>query len=434
VPGAHQVGSSIAFRTSAFVGLSASLWVLVGVFSTEKLSFLYKDTLHLTAGEVATLGILIGVPGYLRVIMGAGADLFPFLGYHRRSYYALSWLLMAAAMFSMATVAAYSLATVVLLVIVYASGSNLLFVIMDAVMVRVGNETGTIGQLQSIQQGVQLLLGVTFAGPLAGFATQHWSYKTCFLAAGACALIGAVLVGLIAEPSRFTSVTTDHRQLWKNERRETTTTLLKTFRGAGLWALIAYIFYLVITPGSDLAQFYYSVDVLHLSKQTIGNLRIPGSLGALIAMAGFALASPHISIRAMVWGAFSADCAGYLVSFALADGRSAYLVAFCLGFTGYVYTLSLITLGARACPAGIEAAVYGLVNGAMSLGGTISNKIGSTIYDAFGPMHGHSLTNGWHATLWSGLALSLAGIVFIPFLPSWTRSSEPLRSLRSVER
>ena len=39
---------------------------LVGTFSAEKLLFLYKEQLHLSAGGLATLAILVAVPNYLR--------------------------------------------------------------------------------------------------------------------------------------------------------------------------------------------------------------------------------------------------------------------------------------------------------------------------------------------------------------------------------
>ncbi|HLV80702.1 MAG TPA: hypothetical protein VKT32_10485, partial [Chthonomonadaceae bacterium] len=84
--------------------------------------------------------------------------------------------------------------------------------------------------------------------------------------------------------------------------------------------------------------------------------------------------------------------------------------------------------------AGIEGTVYGLVLAAISLGGTLSEKIGGTLYDYFGPMnhvHHYSITHGWVWAVWIGLIFTLIAVVFIPFLPAWTKSNEPLHG--SVE-
>jgi MFS family permease len=97
---------------------------------------------------------------------------------------------------------------------------------------------------------------------------------------------------------------------------------------------------------------------------------------------------------------------------------------------GVIYGLCLNTLGARACPPGIEGAVYGLVMAAIALGGALTNEFGSWLYDFFGPVnraHHYSVIHGWDWSLYIGLAFTLMAGFLIPFLPPWTRSHEPLQ-------
>ena len=85
-------------------------------FSGEKLGFLYKDQLHLTAGGTASLVVLLAIPDYLRPFIGAGSDFFPLLGYHRRSYYALAALLSALGFFGLSLLPHFAYLTTALLV------------------------------------------------------------------------------------------------------------------------------------------------------------------------------------------------------------------------------------------------------------------------------------------------------------------------------
>jgi hypothetical protein len=101
-----------------------------------------------------------------------------------------------------------------------------------------------------------------------------------------------------------------------------------------------------------------------------------------------------------------------------------------LGIVGIWYMLALLTIAARACPPGIEAAAYGLVLAAIDLGGTLGEKIGSSIFDHYGGV-GRPV-DSWHSLLTIGFLLSGLAALFIPFLPSWARSRQTLREQREV--
>ncbi len=428
-----------AGRVALLIGASVILNTVVGVFSGEKLSFLYKDVLGLSASGMATLRLVAGIPAYLRPLMGAGSDLFPLFGFHRRSYYAFSWLLMALGFLCLAGMHHYHYGSVLGLVIVTGAGGNLLFVIMDAIMVAVGNPTGRVGQFQTIQQGVPLLLGLTFAGPLSGYVTQHWSYTACFLTAALLALGGVPLALIITEERvgvarRGQETAEEHAARTAaraEERARVAASLRLAARSPGLWAVVGFVFYLIVTPGTNTAQFFYSVNVLHFSKQFLGTLAIPGSAGAIFGLLLFAFLSRRLPVRALVWGAFLMDCSLYLASMGLHSRTSGLVVTFLLSFLGTIYTLCLLTLAARACPPGIEGTVYGLVMSAISLAGALGEKLGASLFDYFGPPSHHTIAQGWFGLLWCGFAFTVLAAVFIPFLPAWAKSGEPLRPRES---
>ena len=407
---------------------------LVGTFSGEKLLFLYKEQLHLSAGGLATLAILVAIPSYLRPFIGAGSDLFPLLGYHRRSYYALAALTTALGYFCLSLVSHYTYLTTLLLVMIAFAGSVTLMIIADAIMVAVGNRTGTVGRVQAVQQFTPFLLALLFAAHLGGYVTQHWSYARCFGTAALVSLLTLPLMFLIDEKrvsagQHAQETPAEHAErleVKRAERAQTVTALRSAARSPGLWTVVAYVFYLIFTPGTNMAKLYYSVDTLHFSKQFIGDLGQFNAAGVLLGILSFAAVSRKLPVMAVTWGAWALDCSLYLINFGLHDPLSAKVVAFVGAFAGIIYGLSLYTLAARACPPHIEGTVYGLVLSSIALAGALGEKVGSTLYDYYGPQSGHDAAYAWHAINVWGLALTVPAALLILLLPAWTKSRRPL--------
>ena len=434
-------GDLSAFRRiAAFLTLSVILGAFGGAVTGEKTTFLYKEVMHLTPGDIGTLGILINIPAYLQPFLGAGSDLFPLFGSHRRSYYLVSILVRAGAYWGLACLSQYHYATVVCLMLVFASGGVLSSVIINAVMVAVGNRTRRLGQLQSLIVFVPAVLSLLYTARLSGYVTQNWSYHHAFGLAAVLMLLHLPLVLLIDEKPAAPAGEqqegdrpAERREARREERARSAAALRDATRSPGLWAIIGFVFYLILTPGINNAQIYYMTDVLHFSKQLIGSLGAYSSAGSIVAMGLFAASSRRLPVRSLVWCAWGMDCIGYPIWVLLHSPDSAKVIYFLTACTGVWYSLCLSTLAARACPPGVEGTVYGLIMSAIAVAGVLSDKIGGNMYDYFGPLntaHHWTITHGWDYSLWVGLAFTLVGFVFIPFLPAWAKSREPLGGAR----
>lgn len=425
--------NSAFWRVAFLMAGTVTAWILVATFSAEKLSFLYKDELHLSAGGTATLAILLAVPQYLRPVIGASSDLFPLFGYHRRSYYVLAALLGAAGYYSLSLFPHPSYWTTALLVMVTIAGAATLMIMADTVMVTVGNRTGTVGRIQSVQQFLPLLLSFVYLAHLSGYVTQHWSYAQCFQAAALLSLLPLPLTLLIDEKRtlsrpRAEETPEEHAAqaaAKQAERTRTLAALREASQSPGLWAVVAFVFYLIFTPGTNTALFYYKVNTLHFSKQFIGDLGRYGSAGSMLGIAAFALFSRRASVFSIVLGAWLLDCSLYAIDFALHDALTAKIVTFGAAFLGIVYSLCLYTLAARACPPQIAGTIYGLFMAAILLAGTLGEKVGSSLYDHYGPASYHSIAYGWFALNGWGLALTIPAGLLIFFLPAWAKSWAP---------
>ena len=422
------------WRVALLMAGTVAVYALVNAFSAEKLSFFYKEQLHLSATAFSTLLILLNVPTYFRPLIGASSDLFPLLGYHRRSYYALAGLLQAAGFFALSLFAHPSYWTTALLIIVTVAGGVTLLIMADAVMVQVGNRTGTVPRLQGIQQFVPYALSFLVLARLSGYVTQHWSYGACFRTAALMALLVLPLTLLIDEKRvsggrQAHESAAEHRERRDEkarERAESLTALRQAVRSPGLWAVLAYVFYLVLTPSGATAQFYFEVDVLHFSKQFIGNLGQWSSAGVILGILTVVAISRRISVRTLVWSGWVIGTVSYLLNFALRDRLSAEIIFFVISYFGIISNLSLYTLAARACPPKVEGTIYGLFMASIGLAATFSNKIGSMLYDFYGPAHHHSAVYGWYAMTWWGFGLTVPAALLILLMPAWSRSRTPL--------
>lgn len=438
-PASHKAD---LYRIVVLAVLFATLGAFLTAYTLEKLLFLYKEPLHLTPGEVGTVGIIVGIPTYLQPFMGAFSDLNPLFGYHRRSYFVLGGIIGAAGFLSLALQAHYFYGTVIALVMLATAGVIMINVVLNAVLVVVGNATGTFGRLQTLLYFISYGWVLVYTGYLRGHVTQQWSYRHAFEAAAAVSLAMILLVFLIPEKRQ-----SEHRMslapedlLVRNaarqaERQRTLAILRSAAASPGLWVLVVYIFYLIVTPGTNTAQVYYEADALHLSKQFIGNLSRWTSAGVLAALALYGVASSQLSVRMLVFGAWLMDCVIYLLLMNIHNAESAKWVSLLVALSGTIYGLCLYTLAGRACPVGAEGAVYGLVLSAIALGGTLGDKLGGTLYDMFGPTnptHHYSITHGWISMLWFGFGFTVLAAGLIPFLPAWARSGERLSGVPSV--
>jgi len=417
--------------TIAISALSAAFTSdLSGTVTGEKLIFLFKEELHLSVSDVGTLNILLGIPLYLQPFLGAWSDIFPFFGYHRRSYYVLAAVMGSLGYLGLSLLDQYHYATVACLLLVALAGGTLLVVMVNAVMVAIGNLTGTFGILQSLAIAVPLIMALTYTSHLSGYVTQYWSYQHCFQMSALLFLVYIPLALLIDE-KRFGVAqlheTKEERTgtAARQKQREVTATMRQAAANRDLWLLVGFVFYLGITPGIFTAQIYFMTDVLHFDKQFIGDLKRWDAAGQVVALVGFMAGSRFLPVWAIVWGSWLMDCLSYPIQMYLHDAHSAQFVKFFSSLVGVLYALCLSMLAAKACPPGIEGTVYGLVMAAIQLGGVLSEKFGGVLYDYFGPLnqaHHYTIQHGWNSALWIGLGFTLLAVVFIPFLPEWARS------------
>ena len=405
----------------------------VTVFSAEKLNFLYKDRLSLSANAFAIFGVVAAGATYLRPLFGACSDFVPIFGTHRRSYFTLASILLTGAFLALALTKHYAYTLVLALVILTGAGTTIAGVVTDAISVRVGNATGQVQRLQTIQMLTPTLLMAAFGAYLSGYVTQHWTYRACFLAAAAASLALLPLMLLIDErPVTDPALAHKHsadadaeRVREKQADRAATWDALRTeLRLPGFWIIFVFILYIWLLPAQDTAQFYFEVDGLHFSKQLIGNLAAYSNGGFAAGNLLFGLFSPKLSMRAIVWSIVATGIACYAPFLLLHNAATAEFANLFNGLMWGFGLLGVMTLAARSCPLRAEAVVFGAMMAMTALGNNVSEFFGSAIYTHFS--HGHHFAHGWSNMIISGMIYGASIALFIPFLPAWARSKQTL--------
>jgi MFS family permease len=430
---AHRIWTPTT-RFAVMIVLKLILVTFLGAVTGEKTTFLYKEVLHLSASQLSMFAIVLGIPAYIQPFVGGWTDIFPLLGYHRRSYYVVGTLGIVLAYAGLAAMHSYHLWAVVCLLILSGSFAIFATVVMNAVMVTIGNRTGNFGRFQSLIVFVPYALSLGYTSHLSGFVAQHWTYTQSYTTAAILAALMLPLV-LLMEDQRVgkgnhVEESPQRVEERARERAANQAKLREAMKSTPLWVTIAYVFYLIITPGPN--STYYFTDGLHLSKQFIGDLGRWIAVGGLTGMALFASASRRLPVIALVVGAWLTDCVGYPCSMLMRDGASVHWFSLITTATGIIYGLCLNTIAARACPPGIEGTIYGLAMAAIALAGNLCGLLGNWIYDYFGPLHHHSVTYGWNASLIFGLLFTLPAGLLIPFLPAELKSWQPLQKATDV--
>jgi len=435
-PNPTNVSARPLIRIALLVAFTAIIDAVQSAVTGEKVTFLYKEVMHLSVNDVATFNLILGLPGYIRPLLGAGIDVYPLFGLHRRSYFVLSAIVASVGYLGMATLHRFPYITVLSLMMIAVAGSTLLWIVINAVMVTVGNRTGSFGRLQSVAMFLPLVLNIAYLSHFGGYVTEHWSYSSAFTWAGLLFLLFIPCVFLMEDtPAQFRRrIRTPEQELERQQDRDRRAAILsKALRSPGMWAVVAFVFYLQITPYINTAKTYYQADVLHFSKQYIGDLGVASSVGLLLSIVLFNLISRRLSGRAHVLGAWLGSAAIYISYLGMRDKSSAVLSIACAGFfINYAY-LCIFALGARICPPGGEGAIYSLILTAVGSSYLFSEKFGSFLYDYFGPSnkgHNYTIAHGWYSAIWFGLGFTLLGFIFIPLLPRWARGGTPLSKVQ----
>src|SRR5207248_5818451 len=113
------------------------------------------------------------------------------------------------------------------------------------------------------------------------------------------------------------------------------------------------LFLVYISPGFATPLTYRQTDVLHFSKQFIGNLGTVEGVMGLIGAALYAVLCRRVKLRWLLVISIATNAAGFLL-FLIYTRDTAILVHAVSGFVGVVAELALMDMAVRSTPPGCE--------------------------------------------------------------------------------
>jgi Na+/melibiose symporter-like transporter len=252
-------------------------------------------------------------------------------------------------------------------------------VVVDALMVEVGQPLGLTGRLQSNQwacmYSATIVVG-SLGGWLSQYRRQDWAFLICAIAIGFSFMLALFVV---REPPRVEPHSKrDFGQL----------ALILSTRSTGLLIAAAFLFLWNFNPFSATVQYVYITVELGLSEQFYGIMEslIAGACVDASVCYGF-----YCRRVPFGWLVHLSIVAGVLTTIAywgLSGPRTAVIVAGLSGFAYMTGTLVQLDLAARVCPPDIAGTMFAVLMSLSNLGLILAGAVGGRLSDRMAAAYG----------------------------------------------
>jgi len=328
----------------------------------------------LGADEIAGFMLIVGIPWFLKPLLGLLTDFVPLLGSRRRS-----WLLLATLMSGIGLMLAGTLelpagatGTLLMLLLLPCVGVALADVVADALMVEKGQPLQLTGRLQSVQWAA-LYGAIVLAGVTGGLLSEHGLQQLGFLICGAFSLLGFVVAWRALDPD----------PPLPTRGREQLRLTLGAIRHGYILPIAAFLVLLNFNPFSTDVLYVHLTGALGLSESFVGTTYSVGGVAAIAGCIVYGAVAPRLNARALVYVSLVAMLACSLCYLGLVGERSALAIAAIVAFALMFTTLAQLDLAARYCPPASAGTVFALLMGLSNLSLALASRLGGGLYESW---------------------------------------------------
>jgi predicted MFS family arabinose efflux permease len=391
-----------AFRSVGFIALFFLLGVFINSFINLPLNFLLKERLRLDPWQLSLFLAVSDWAWYVKPLFGLLTDRVPLWGWRRRSYLSLMGATLTAAWAGLALAPGYRYAP--LLGALAASALALAFMntVTAGLLAELSRLGGTSGRLNALRQ-LATQAALLAAGPLGGWAAEHWPFQR--VAAVAAAVAAGLLLGslvLVREPRSGDSRSN------RGTAAGAAAPLATLARNRGLWLALGFILLVELAPGFNTPLLFHQRDVLRFSKAWFGWIQMAGAGGAILAAALYAVLCRRQPVKTLLPAILALHALTTLAWLALGTPDSALWIKGLTGCTLALANLVIFDLATRAAPPGVEGTALALLFAGVNLAQKGSDLIGSRLYEQHWSLQALVLLNA---------GTTLLAIAFVPFLP-----------------
>ncbi len=371
----------------------------------QPLRLYLQKVAHFDAAGVSRFYFISTIPWMIKPIYGLLSDFFPIFGYRRKSYLLILNLLAAVAFMLVAGVTKMELMLPMLTLTAVGVGAS--DVVVDAMMVQTGQETGRTRLFQGAQwfsiNVAAILSGILGAKICARYADQPaTALKTAATIAMFVPFVVAALTWLLVNDRR-TSINVA-------EFKATGKALLRAFLTPRLWLVVFFLFLVHFNPGVITGMYTFLEFQLGLPHAFLGVLDTINSCGQVVgALIFMLLLSGRISTKLTIAIGLLCGALGLLPMLAIRGATSAGVAYGAWGVTYIIASLAQLTVAAEACPRRVEAVVFAALMSVVNLSVQYSDLVGSKLYE--GRLNHHIAP-----LVTASAALTAAGLLLVPFL------------------
>ncbi|NJN52497.1 MAG: folate/biopterin family MFS transporter [Gammaproteobacteria bacterium] len=248
-------------------------------------------------------------------------------------------------------------------------------VLVDALMVDVGQPRGLTGRLQSVQWAA-VYAAMLFAGVAGGWVSSTGRYELAFLG---CAVLWA---GSFALAWRFARETP--RPKSSEGAGPTSRELVSALRVPGLATVAVFLFVWSFNPSWVTVQYLHVTQTLGFGEQVYGNAFSFFAAGAVVASLGYGAYCRALPMGRLVNLAIITGVIGYGIYVHVTSPEMLYVVSFLGGIANMTGTLIQLDIAARLVPIRVAASCFALLMALTNIAASASEALGASLYEWWG--------------------------------------------------
>jgi MFS family permease len=377
----------------------------VVLLMNQPLRYFLRQHLGYTPEKTANFVFLAGIPWMIKPAYGLISDFIPFLGYRRKSYLLLLNFVAAGAFMYVASI---HHPTHVLIGLIFTGvGVAAADVIVDAIMVEVGKETGRIRLFQGVQW---LCINVAAIG--SGLLAMWIVAKNSPTGALRWAALLSAVLPLVVAAMTWWAIRETRAKLDLPQLKSAAEGLLDAFKSPRLWAVAGFIALTVFNPGLQTPMYDHVIRSLGVDESFNSLMDTVSSVGMTAGSAFFLLVmTRRFSTRNAIAIGLLTLAAGTVPFFFIKSKPAAWFAYFTFGFGYMMAGLAVLSLAAEACPRRAEGFVFAALMSINNFSMMYSDKLGSWVYEK-------PLKYNIHPLIAASIGFTLIALIILPFLPT----------------
>jgi MFS family permease len=391
------------FGLAYFAQSFAQLGGLIG----QPLNYYLKEELGLSTAAVSEYLAIASLPWMIKPLYGLISDYIPLLGYRRKTWLMLLNLLGASGFLWLSGLT--DSGTLVVALTLTAFGTAASDVIIDALMVEKGAETGLTARFQGTQWFWFKTAAVVTA-LIGGFLAASFKPSTALHLAATITMLAPIAV-LTAS---YFLVQEKRSRIDLAQMKETSQSMWEAIRSPRLQLAAVFLVLWCFSPGFGAPLYFHMVDTLGFDQQFIGQLAAFTAVGGVIGawVFGHVLAKRSVAVQANI--AIAAAVMAVLAYLSLAQ-PSAYAQAIAaplnvsVGMLNQIGSLMIFSVAARACPPRAEGFTFAVMMSIYNGTEQLSAVIGSRLYE-------HVFHQEFAPLLWVAAGSLATCFLLVPFL------------------